>query len=99
MKENLINTTKVGEDFSRHANTGCLPVHNNMKCLTIISISVYNLYFHRQMLRELIPGDLLKIQNSAEWKRTIIAAYNQDTGRLCVIYSKPFVYVRILLQA
>lgn len=33
-----------------------------------------------QMLRELIPGDLLKTQNSAEWKRMIIAAYNQDTG-------------------
>ncbi|XP_025423570.1 myosin-VIIa [Sipha flava] len=33
-----------------------------------------------QMLRELIPGDLLKVQNSAEWKRLIIAVYNQDTG-------------------
>lgn len=32
------------------------------------------------MLRELIPGDLFKVQNSAEWKRMIMAAYNQDTG-------------------
>ncbi len=32
------------------------------------------------MLRELIPGDLMKIQNATEWKRAIIAAYNQDAG-------------------
>lgn len=32
------------------------------------------------MLRELIPGDLLKVQSSIDWKRTITAAYNQDTG-------------------
>lgn len=32
------------------------------------------------MLRELIPGDLYKVQNSAEWKRMIVAVYNQDTG-------------------
>lgn len=33
-----------------------------------------------QMLRELIPGDLLKVQNTADWKRAIVAAYNQDAG-------------------
>ncbi|KAK7597849.1 hypothetical protein V9T40_010074 [Parthenolecanium corni] len=33
-----------------------------------------------QMLRELVPGDLLKTQNASEWKRAIIAAYNQDAG-------------------
>lgn len=38
------------------------------------------------MLRELIPGDLFKVQNSAEWKRTIVAMYNQDTGIICFIY-------------
>lgn len=32
------------------------------------------------MLRELIPGDLFKVQNSAEWKRMIVATYNQDSG-------------------
>jgi len=64
-----------------------------------ICVYVYNLYFRSQMLRELIPGDLLKIQNSAEWKRTIIAAYNQDTGRLRVIYSRPFLFVCVLPQA
>ncbi|XP_044016052.1 myosin-VIIa isoform X1 [Aphidius gifuensis] len=33
-----------------------------------------------QMLRELIPGDLVKIQSTNDWKRSIIAAYNQDAG-------------------
>ncbi|XP_075211513.1 unconventional myosin-VIIa ck [Lycorma delicatula] len=33
-----------------------------------------------QMLRELIPGDLLKIQSATDWKRAIVAAYNQDAG-------------------
>lgn len=33
------------------------------------------------MLRELVPGDLLKTQNAAEWKRAIIASYNQDAGK------------------
>uniref|UniRef100_A0A1B6CKI8 Myosin-VIIa n=1 Tax=Clastoptera arizonana TaxID=38151 RepID=A0A1B6CKI8_9HEMI len=33
-----------------------------------------------QMLRELVPGDLLKVQNSTDWKRAIVAAYNQDAG-------------------
>lgn len=33
------------------------------------------------MLRELIPGDLIKIQGANDWKRSIIAAYNQDAGK------------------
>ncbi|XP_051159362.1 myosin-VIIa [Leptopilina boulardi] len=33
-----------------------------------------------QMLRELTPGDLIKVQNANEWKRSIVAAYNQDAG-------------------
>ncbi|KMQ87708.1 myosin-viia-like isoform x3 protein [Lasius niger] len=33
-----------------------------------------------QMLRELVPGDLIKIQSFNDWKRSIIAAYNQDAG-------------------
>lgn len=36
---------------------------------------------YRQMLRELIPGDLQKVQSANEWKRSIIAAYNQDAGK------------------
>lgn len=32
------------------------------------------------MLRELIPGDLVKVQSANDWKRSIIAAYNQDAG-------------------
>lgn len=35
------------------------------------------------MLRELIPGDLIKIQSANDWKRSIIAAYNQDAGKIC----------------
>jgi hypothetical protein len=34
------------------------------------------------MLRELVPADLLKIQNANDWKRSIVAAYNQDAGKL-----------------
>lgn len=32
------------------------------------------------MLRELIPSDLFKIQSPNDWKRLIVAAYNQDAG-------------------
>jgi myosin-7 len=34
----------------------------------------------RQMLRELIPADLVKVQSANDWKRAIVAAYNQDAG-------------------
>lgn len=34
----------------------------------------------RQMLRELIPSDLIKLQSTNDWKRSIVAAYNQDAG-------------------
>ncbi|XP_041979694.1 myosin-VIIa [Aricia agestis] len=33
-----------------------------------------------QMLRELIPADLIKLQSSADWKRAIVASFNQDAG-------------------
>lgn len=33
-----------------------------------------------QMLRELIPADLVKLQSANEWKRSIVAMYNQDAG-------------------
>ena len=45
--------------------------------------------FLRQMLRELVPADLLKIQNANDWKRSIVAAYNQDAGEH-VIFSSNF---------
>lgn len=32
------------------------------------------------MLRELLPSDLIKLQGSNEWKRSIVTAYNQDGG-------------------
>lgn len=32
------------------------------------------------MLRELVPADLVKVQNANDWKRAIVAAYNQDAG-------------------
>lgn len=40
---------------------------------------IFNLNFS-QMLRELIPADLVKVQSANEWKRAIVAAYNQDAG-------------------
>ena len=33
-----------------------------------------------QMLRELVPPDLSKMQSANDWKRAIVAAYNQDAG-------------------
>jgi myosin VIIa len=33
------------------------------------------------MVRELVPADLLKVQNAADWKRSIVASYNQDAGK------------------
>lgn len=44
---------------------------------------MYNFrYFfrNRQMIRELVPSDLHKMQGSSDWKRSIVAAYNQDAG-------------------
>jgi myosin VIIa len=32
------------------------------------------------MLRELVPSDLIKLQGSNDWKRSIVSAYNQDSG-------------------
>lgn len=69
------------------------------------SVLVYKLLliiykiFPRQMLRELIPGDLVKVQSSNDWKRSIIAAYNQDAGEilfqlyLSAFYTLCYVYV------
>ena len=33
-----------------------------------------------QMLRELVPCDIVKTQSSQDWKREIVKAYNQDSG-------------------
>lgn len=32
------------------------------------------------MVRELVPADMIKMQSSSEWKRAIVAAYNNDAG-------------------
>lgn len=32
------------------------------------------------MLRELVPADMIKAQSANDWKRAIVAAYNQDAG-------------------
>lgn len=32
------------------------------------------------MLRDLVPSDLVKIQNINDWKRQIVNCYNQDSG-------------------
>lgn len=39
-----------------------------------------NTFFFSQMLRELVPSDLIKLQTTNDWKRSIVAAYNQDAG-------------------
>ena len=44
------------------------------------------------MLRELIPSDLVKIQSSNDWKRSIIAAYNQDAGTLIINFNHTFIF-------
>jgi len=49
------------------------------------------------MLRELIPGDLFKVQNTAEWKRLIVATYNQDTGLTIGLIYFPCNYLRFFL--
>lgn len=36
--------------------------------------------FCSQILRDLIPSDLVKIQNPNEWKRIIVNNYSQDNG-------------------
>lgn len=51
--------------------------HVNVRCLTICS---WFPAISRQMLRELIPADLIKLQSSADWKRAIVASYNTDAG-------------------
>ena len=33
-----------------------------------------------QMLRELVPTDLIKTMSAQEWKREIVKCYNQDSG-------------------
>lgn len=49
------------------------------------------------MLRELIPGDLVKIQSANDWKRSIIAAYNQDAGKIIHTFSQELSIPSLLL--
>lgn len=39
-----------------------------------------NHFLYSQILRELIPADLVKIQSANDWKRSIVTTYNQDAG-------------------
>lgn len=32
------------------------------------------------MLRELLPADLIKLQSTNDWKRSIVSAFNHDAG-------------------
>ncbi len=32
------------------------------------------------MVRELVPADMIKMQSTSDWKRSIVAAYNNDAG-------------------
>lgn len=44
------------------------------KCIRFVFI------LRRQLLRELVPSDLVKIQSTSDWKRTIATIYGQDNG-------------------
>ena len=44
-----------------------------------------------QLLRELVPADLTKAHSSSEWKRNIVAAYNQDAGTARLREARPYV--------
>lgn len=37
-------------------------------------------HLHRQLLRDLVPSDLVKNQGTSEWKRSITTMYTQDAG-------------------
>lgn len=39
-----------------------------------------SLNIFRQMLRDLIPSDLVKLQNANDWKRSVSTMYSQDNG-------------------
>lgn len=36
--------------------------------------------FFRQIMRELLPSDLIKLQSPNDWKRAIVTVYNHDAG-------------------
>lgn len=37
-------------------------------------------FIFRQILRELLPVDVVKLQGPNDWKRAIVSAYNHDAG-------------------
>ena len=39
-----------------------------------------------QMLRELVPTDLIKTMSAADWKREIVRCYNQGKREDAIIY-------------
>lgn len=39
-----------------------------------------SILYCRQLLRDLVPSDLVKIQGTSEWKRSITTLYTQDAG-------------------
>lgn len=45
-----------------------------------LNIFVFDKCIFRQIIKELIPTDLMKMMSSSEWKRNIVASYNQDAG-------------------
>lgn len=48
--------------------------------LAFSTLSTQMFFSRRQMVRELVPADMIKMQSSSEWKRAIVAAYNSDAG-------------------
>lgn len=41
---------------------------------------LFHAFASSQMMRELVPTDVAKMQSTSEWKRAINATYNQDAG-------------------
>lgn len=51
-----------------------------MSFLHFVVLFVFDKCIFRQIIKELIPTDLMKMMSSSEWKRNIVASYNQDAG-------------------
>lgn len=62
------------------ASRSCKPYRKFSYKYIKVVIFVTDILTSSQMLRELIPSDLIKLQGSNDWKRSIVTAYNQDGG-------------------
>jgi len=54
-------------------------IKNNELCKISKNTSVFHYYFS-QILLELVPTNLLKIQSTSDWKKSISSAWAQNSG-------------------